>query len=259
MVRARKRFGQHFLTDQGVLQRLVNQMALRSDDRLLEIGPGQGALTEPLAAQVNALQAIEIDRDLVPFLRARFSNLEVINEDVLRVDFAAVIARQPTRIVGNLPYNISSPLLLKLATFNREHPGLVRDGHFMLQREMANRMAAQPGSKAWGRLSVMLQISFDVEHLFDVAPESFDPPPKVWSSIVRLLPLAEPLVRDAEELAELDRVLRTAFAVRRKRLGNALKSLGLDWQSLGIDDGLRADDISSEQYLAIAKWLLDQR
>ncbi|MEQ8690442.1 MAG: 16S rRNA (adenine(1518)-N(6)/adenine(1519)-N(6))-dimethyltransferase RsmA [Pseudomonadales bacterium] len=252
MVHARKRFGQHFLADQGVIHQIVNAMGLKSSDRLIEIGPGQGALTEHLAGQTDSFVAIEIDRDLVPFLKARFPAVEFINEDVLAVDLASLLHTDGSRLVGNLPYNISSPLLLKIATLMRDHRGLVRDGHFMLQREMAERMAAVPGTKAWGRLSIMMQLSCDVEHLFDVAPESFKPPPKVWSSVVRILPKDAPLLTDASQVAALDRVLRLAFAGRRKRLANALKTLDLDWGTTGVDPNVRADNVTLQEFVTLA-------
>lgn len=251
-MRARKRFGQHFLTDAGVLQAIAAAVALQADDPVLEIGPGQGALTEVLAPGVARYVAVEIDRDLVPLLKVGFPQLEVVNADILRVDLAELLdAAQPWRVVGNLPYNISSPLLIKLTDFARQYPGRLKDLHFMLQREMADRLLAQHGSKAWGRLSVMAQLQFDVEHILDVAPESFAPPPKVWSSVIRLLPRSRPVPE--VDVAVLDRVLRFAFAGRRKRLSNSLKPLGLDWSALALDPGLRADNVSLEDYVAIAR------
>ena len=230
-------------------------MQLRATDHLLEIGPGRGALTDHLVNSTKTFKAIEIDRDLVPLLRARFPQLEVINADVLSVEFAPLLDPEGTRLVGNLPYNISSPLLLKIATHMREHAGTIRDGHFMLQREMAQRMAAVPGTKAWGRLSVMLQVSAEVFHLFDVAPESFSPPPKVWSSVVRILPKPVPMIERPAQIAALDRLLKLAFSGRRKRLSNSLKSLNLDWQMTGIDSGLRADDVTLEEFVKLAQIL----
>lgn len=227
-------------------------MNLKPKDRLLEIGPGQGALTEYLIGQTSQLTAVEIDRDLIPFLQARFPSLTLINADVLSLDLGDVVDHDSTRVVGNLPYNISSPLLIQLAALVREHPGKMQDGHFMLQREMAQRLAASPGSKAWGRLSVMMQLSFDVEHLFDIPPESFTPPPKVWSSVLRLLPKAAPLLKTKDEVANLDTLLRLAFSGRRKRLANALKTLPIDWESTRLDPNVRADDVSLEAFVALA-------
>lgn len=249
-MRARKRFGQHFLTDPGVLQRMVQCIRPGADDLLLEIGPGHGALTDYLSGTTARYVAVEIDRDLVPFLHARFPGLEVIAADVLRVDLDTVFAPgERWRVVGNLPYNISTPLIAKLLG----HLPRIRDMHFMLQREVAARLAAEPGSKAWGRITVLVQYHCEVEPLFDVPPESFEPPPKVWSAVVRLTPRAETLpLRDA---AGLDRVLRQAFGQRRKRLGNALQSLAPDWVQAGVDPGRRADDLSVAEFVALANAL----
>ncbi len=254
-MRARKRFGQHFLVDQDVIARIVDAIQLKADEHLLEIGPGQGALTQALSGLTNNFSAVEIDRDLVPFLQASYPDLKLFNADVLKFDFAAELAGRATRFVGNLPYNISSPLLLKLALLQRTNSGLIVDGHFMLQREMAERMCAVPHTKAWGRLSVMMQLTFNVEHLFDVAPDSFAPPPKVWSSIIRLVPKQSPLLKNSEELQVLDRVLRLAFGGRRKRLSNSLKALALDWTLLDVDPGVRADNVSLEEYVSLAMQL----
>jgi 16S rRNA (adenine1518-N6/adenine1519-N6)-dimethyltransferase len=249
-LRARKRFGQHFLTDPGVLQRMVRCIQPGTDDLLLEIGPGHGALTEYLAGTTARYVAVEIDRDLVPLLRARFQGLEVIADDVLRLDLDCVFAPgERWRVVGNLPYNISTPLLVKLLG----HLDSIRDMHFMLQREVAARLAAAPGSKAWGRITVLTQYHCMVEPLFDVAPESFQPPPRVWSAVVRLTPRAQPL--PLRRAGDLDRVLRQAFGQRRKRLGNALQSLALDWAQAGVDPGRRADDLSVADFVALANAL----
>jgi len=249
-VRARKRFGQHFLTDPAVLQRIEGALNLRATDRVMEIGPGYGALTDLLVDAVSVYRAVEIDRDLVPLLRARHPRLEVINADILRVDLAEVLeAGEPWRVIGNLPYNISSPLLDVLARFVAEHPGRIADMHFMLQREMADRLTAVPGTKAWGRLSIMVQLEFMVAKVFDVAPEAFTPPPRVWSSVIRMQPLPEVVPRD--ELQVLDRILRLAFAGRRKRLSNSLKPLNIDWSACGLDPGKRADNVSSSDYLRL--------
>ena len=233
-----------------MLQRLVQALNLRRDDRAFEIGPGHGALTDLLADEVNVYRAVEIDRDLVPLLRARHPQLEVITADILKVDLAEILdAGVAWRVFGNLPYNISSPLLDVVTRFINAHPGRIADLHFMLQREMAQRLTAQPGTKAWGRLSVMVQLEFDVEHIFDVAPESFSPPPKVWSSVIRMLPSAATVPQ--RDLQDLDRILRLAFAGRRKRLSNSLKSLNIDWSVSNLDPGLRADNVSSSDYLSL--------
>lgn len=255
-MRARKRFGQHFLTDQTVLGHLARVIQPHSDDLLLEIGPGHGALTEHLTGRTARYVVVEIDRDLVPFLKARFGAaadgaVEVVNEDILRVDLGALFgeAGRPWRVVGNLPYNISTPLIVRLL----EHLAHIQDMHFMLQRELAARLAGRPGTKAWGRITVLTQYHCEVEQVFDVAPESFDPPPRVWSAVVRLVPRAHKL--ELQRAAALDTVLRHGFSQRRKRLGNALQSLQLNWQQAGIDPGRRADDLSVAEFVSLANAL----
>ncbi len=254
-MRARKRFGQHFLTDRSVLDRLARVIALKPEDRVLEIGPGNGALTAmlcgPGAPRTARYVGVEIDRDLVPMLRARFPALELVNDDILRVDLQALLGSEPAgwRLVGNLPYNISTPLIVRLL----DHIRQVRDMHFMLQREVAARLAGAPGSKAWGRIAVLTQYHCEVELLFEVPPESFDPPPKVWSAVVRLVPRKD--APAAADPAALDRVLRQAFGQRRKRLGNALQAVPVDWARAGIDAGRRADDLSVAEYVALANTL----
>jgi 16S rRNA (adenine1518-N6/adenine1519-N6)-dimethyltransferase len=256
-MRARKRFGQHFLTDQGVLQNIVRAAGVTSSDHLFEIGPGQGALTDLLADTPALYRAVEIDRDLAPLLRARHPDLEVIVDDILRVDLEKILdGAVPWRLLGNLPYNISSPLLASLTRFVEAHPGQIADMHFMLQREMAERLSAVPGTKAWGRLSVMVQLRFDVEHVFDVGPEAFSPPPKVWSSIIRLIPRKH--TDTSIDLKTLDRVLRLAFSGRRKRLSNSLKVLQLDWSTIDLDPGLRADNVARDEYVMLAQQVQSQ-
>ena len=249
-MRARKRFGQHFLTDEGVLERISGAMQVSSDDRLLEIGPGHGALTQLLAGAPAVYKAVEIDRDLVPLLRATYPSIEIINQDILRVDLEDVLPNGGAwRVFGNLPYNISSPLIAHLTEFVRDHPGRIRDMHFMLQKEMAERLFAVAGTKAWGRLSVMVQLFFDVMPVCDVAPDSFSPPPKVWSTVVRMIPRQD---RAAVDVDALDRVLRLAFAARRKRLSNALRVCDLDWSRIDVDPGRRPDDLGLDEYVQIA-------
>lgn len=228
------------------MARLVDCLGLRAKDALLEIGPGRGALTRCLHDSVERYAAIEIDRDLIPGLRSRFPGIELFNADALAFDFNAYCKGRPWRLVGNLPYNIASALLFKLIA-STEH---IQDMHFMLQREVAERLAAEPGSKARGRLSVGIQHRFAVEPLFDVPPESFAPPPKVFSTVVRLTP--RPAAAESATPERLEAVVRLAFASRRKRLGNALKPLGLDWAALGIDERLRPADLSVAEFVAIA-------
>ena len=248
-MKARKRFGQHFLTDAGVIDRIVAAMALRPADDVVEIGPGRAALTEPLYQAVERIGIVEIDRDLVPMLRAQFPNATIVNEDVLRVRLHEVLPGS-LRVVGNLPYNISSPLILRLLD-ELDH---IRDMHFMLQKEMADRLSARPGSKAWGRLSVMVAHACEVDQLFDVPPDAFDPPPKVWSSVVRLIPKRERLWLASTDA--FDQVLRAVFSARRKRLGNSLKLLQeqseWDWQRLEVTANDRAEQVSLQDFVELA-------
>ena len=211
----RKRFGQHFLADRACIDAIVQAIAPRSGDNLVEIGPGTGVLTAPLVAQTGHLTVIEIDRDLGPRLAAQYGDaLTLVQQDVLQVDFSGF--GQNLRIVGNLPYNISSPLLLHLiAVADR-----VRDQHFMLQKEVVDRMVAGPGSDM-GRLTVFLQNHYQVVKLFDVPPEAFDPPPKVDSSVVRMVPLPRP---HTTAIAQLEAALAAAYAQRRKMLRRTLGS-----------------------------------
>jgi len=221
----RKRFGQHFLSDAAMVEAIVDTIDPQPGQALIEIGPGLGAMTDPLVARAGKLTVIELDRDLAARLRRR-PELEVIESDVLKVDFAALAATraQPLRVVGNLPYNISTPILFHLLDVV-DH---VVDQHFMLQKEVVDRMAAAPGSKDFGRLSVMLQWRYRVESVLDVPPECFDPPPRVDSAIVRMTPLPAPEGVDAALLGEL---VTTAFSQRRKVLRNtglaALMGLGI--------------------------------
>lgn len=250
-MKARKRFGQHFLIDRSVLERIVACIDPRPGDHLLEIGAGRGALTEFLQGSVERCVAIEIDRDLAPMLRARFPGVELIVADVLKFDFAELGEGAPWRVVGNLPYNISSPLLVRLLGAKNRF----RDMHLMLQKELAERVDAQPGNKPWGRLSVLVQYHCVVEPLFDVEPASFAPPPRVWSSLVRLTPRTH--VLPLEDSACLDAVLRTAFSARRKRLDNALKSMSIDWDQAEVDRTSRPDQLSVDDFVRIANAVVD--
>lgn len=243
--RARKRFGQHFLVDEGVLQRIADVVRLQPDDRLLEIGPGPGALTEYFHGDPARYLAVELDRDLIAPLKDRFADLELISADILRVDLAEVLEPPRWRLVGNLPYNISSPLLLKLF----EHLPRIRDMHFMFQRELGQRIGASPGTKSWGRLGVLTQYYCQVEPLFDVPPEAFSPPPKVWSQVVRLVPKQE---LAAVDLAQFNLVLQLAFSSRRKRIANGLKDLNIDWDRAEVDTDARPDVLALEDFLRLA-------
>ncbi len=244
---ARKRFGQHFLTDDSVIDRIVDAIDPRPGQAVVEIGPGLGAMTGPLAERLDRLSVIELDRDLAQRLR-RQPKLDVIEADVLKVDIAALAAErgQALRIVGNLPYNISTPILFHLLDAV-EH---VVDQHFMLQKEVVERMAAGPGGKEYGRLSVMLQWRYRIESLFDVPPESFDPPPRVDSAIVRMRPRTAPRVLPAGVLEEL---VRVAFSQRRKLLRH---TLGRWLEERGFAGAFnlqrRAEEVAVDEYLDLA-------
>jgi 16S rRNA (adenine1518-N6/adenine1519-N6)-dimethyltransferase len=239
---ARRRFGQHFLHDPAVVRRIVEAIAPAADDFVIEIGPGEGVLTRPLAARAGRLEAIEIDRDLAAVLAAERFKVHVA--DALEFDFGQL--PQGMRVVGNLPYNISTPLLFHLARFADR----LRDLHVMLQREVVERMVAPPSTPAYGRLSVMLQARFSMQKLFRVAAGAFRPPPKVESAVVRLVPLAEPLDRGAERFAD---VVRRAFSARRKTLRNALGLEAEAHEALGIDPRLRPENLSPQDYVRIAR------
>jgi 16S rRNA (adenine1518-N6/adenine1519-N6)-dimethyltransferase len=240
--RPRKRFGQHFLHDPAVVRRIVEAIAPAADDFVVEIGPGEGVLTRPLAERAGRLEAIEIDRDLAAALAAE--RIKVHVADALEFDFGQL--PQGTRVVGNLPYNISTPLLFHLARFADR----LRDLHFMLQREVVDRMVALPSTPAYGRLSVMLQARFSMQKLFRVAAGAFRPPPKVESAVVRLVPLAAPLDQGAERFAD---VVRRAFSARRKTLRNALGLAAEEIEALGIDPRLRPENLSPQDYVRIAR------
>ncbi len=245
----RKRFGQNFLTDQNVLSEIIRVIAPAAGDTMVEIGPGQGAMTALLLAHLSRLQVVELDRDLVAMLQKKFSpdKLTIHSGDALQFDFGTLQPAQgKLRIVGNLPYNISSPLLFHLTQYAQQ----VEDQHFMLQKEVVQRMVAPPGGKDYGRLSVMLQWRYQMEMLFIVPPTAFDPPPKVDSAIVRMRPIASPL---ACEQARLEQVVTQAFSQRRKVIRNSLSSLFTEQQLIaaGIDPQARPETISLEQYVAL--------
>jgi 16S rRNA (adenine1518-N6/adenine1519-N6)-dimethyltransferase len=246
----RKRFGQNFLTDQAVLHDIIAAIDPRPDDVMVEIGPGLAAMTRLLLERLRELHVVELDRDLVERLNKTFDakRLHVHAGDALKYDFAALApAGGKLRVVGNLPYNISSPLLFHLA----EIAPLVQDQHFMLQKEVVERMVAAPGGKTYGRLSVMLQWRYQMELLFVVPPSAFDPPPRVDSAIVRMIPLREPLACDA---ARLELVVQKAFSQRRKVLRNCVAGMfsEADLESVGIDPQARAETVGVERYVALA-------
>ena len=249
---AKKRFGQHFLTDQSVLSNLIGEMRPRADDTLVEIGPGLGALTFWLLKAVNHLQAIEIDRDLAEKLRtgAWKDKLTVHEVDVLKFDFSQLPA--PFRVVGNLPYNISTLILFALL----EEADRIIDQHFMLQKEVIDRMVAAPKTSDYGRLTVMLQAYYDMDHLFDVPPECFDPPPRVMSAIVRMVP--KPTQQRAEIPKDIfSRVVSTAFSQRRKMLRNTWANVVPEHiaTAAGIALTARAEEIAAEQFVHVAQLL----
>jgi 16S rRNA (adenine1518-N6/adenine1519-N6)-dimethyltransferase len=252
--RARKRFGQNFLHDQNTIARIVRAAAPRPGQTLVEIGPGQGAITAPLLEAVSQLTVIEIDRDLAAALRTRFAGnpgFHLIEQDVLKVNFADLGNGQPAglRILGNLPYNISTPLLFHLLDYRE----LISDMLFMLQLEVVDRMAALPGNPEYGRLSVMMQYHCKVEKLFTVPPGAFTPQPKVESAIVKLTPW-RPLPHPARNPDTLARVVRTAFSQRRKTLRNTLKTLLPPDQLdvLGLDLSLRPENVGLRDYVRIS-------
>ena len=248
----RKRFGQNFLQDYGIISHIIGSIEAQPNEHWVEIGPGQGALTEPLLKLGIKLDVVELDRDLVVWLKHKFQHqerLQIHSADALRIDFSALAAGEKLRVIGNLPYNISTPLMFHLL----EHAACIDDMFFMLQKEVVNRICAEPNSKQYGRLSVMMQYYCATEWLFDVPPESFDPVPKVMSAIVRLIPHTEPPVQ-VDDLAKLNTVVTTAFSQRRKTLRNSLKKL-IDEQTmvaLGIDPILRAENISLADFARLS-------
>jgi 16S rRNA (adenine1518-N6/adenine1519-N6)-dimethyltransferase len=247
----RKRFGQNFLTDQGVLHNIISAIAPQADDTMVEIGPGLAAMTRLLLQSLGHLHVVELDRDLVARLSKSFDpvRLTIYSADALQFDFTQipVTPGRKLRVVGNLPYNISSPLLFHLAAI----APLVHDQHFMLQKEVVERMVAAPGSKTYGRLSVMLQWRYHMELLFIVPPTAFEPPPRVESAIVRMIPLAQPLVCDQ---GKLEAVVLKAFSQRRKVIRNCLSGLFTEHELIdaGVDPTLRPEAISLEQYVNLA-------
>lgn len=252
----KKRFGQHFLRDQNIIQRIVAAINPLRGQHLVEIGPGQGAITLPVLRKCHCLEVVEFDRDLLPELEDRTAGcgqLIIHSADVLDFDFARIRQDdQPLRVFGNLPYNISTPLIFHLLSY----ASIISDMVFMLQKEVADRLAAPCGSSAYGRLSVMVQYHCQVDLLFDVAPAAFHPPPQVQSSIVRLIPYKQyPVVaKDYELFAD---IVRHAFGQRRKTLRNSLKGIVDDaaWQQITVGSDLRAEKLSVKDFVEIANVL----
>ncbi len=255
--RARKRFGQNFLTHEGVIDQLVTAIGPQANDNMVEIGPGLGALTEALLPYLTQLTAIELDRDLVAILQKKYqdtSKLLLIEQDALQFQFNVLAAKQPIRAVGNLPYNISTPLLFHLFKFI----DCVQDMHFMLQQEVVNRLCAAVGDSNYNKLSVMVQYYCDTEQMLSIPPEAFDPAPKVDSAFVRLTPHTQRLPVNIRALTE---VTSLAFSQRRKTLSNTLKPLFTKDQLLScdIDPGCRAQELSVEKFVTLAQFIAKQR
>lgn len=257
--RHKKQLGQHFLHERGVIDRILLAVDAQPDDRIVEIGPGAGALTFPLLRRHGALTVIEFDRDLIEPLReagAAHGDLTIVHADVLTVDLTQLAGGETIRLVGNLPYNLSSPILFHCL----DHAAVIRDMHFMLQKEVVDRMAAPPGNKVYGRLSVMLQAYCEVSYLFKVPPGAFTPPPKVDSAVVRMVPRAPERIGivDRELFA---RVVRDAFGQRRKTLRNALSQLctGEDIAAAGLRPEARAEQLEVAEFVALANALATQR
>ena len=253
--KAKKRFGQNFLEDEGVINRIIKSINPKASDELVEIGPGKGAITQHLLHACPTLSVIELDRDLIPILLSQFiadyPDFIINQSDALKFDFSSLLNTENSRlrIVGNLPYNISTPLIFHLLTYNKN----VEDMHFMLQKEVVDRMAAQAGEKHYGRLGIMVQYYCQVENLFDVPPESFNPQPKVDSAIVRLKPYKKlPLV--AKDVKTLSNLVNVAFQQRRKTVRNSLKQLisAEQLENLNIDTSMRPEKITLAEFINIS-------
>lgn len=256
----RKRFGQHFLSDQAIVHRIVASLAPKSTDHLIEIGPGQGALTLPVLKQVKNLEVVELDRDLIPQLEERcegVGRLHIYAADALEFNFASVKKDERLlRIFGNLPYNISTPLIFHLLTFT----DLVSDMLFMLQKEVAQRLAAEPDSEHYGRLSVMVQYHCEPQLLFDVPPSAFFPPPQVMSSIISLVPYQK-VPHLAQNYFMFEKIVKQAFGQRRKTLRNSLKGLIDDamWEKLSIHSNSRAENLSVKDFVELSNVLMEAK
>jgi 16S rRNA (adenine1518-N6/adenine1519-N6)-dimethyltransferase len=253
MHQARKRFGQHFLHDQNVIENILRAIDPQAGDNLLEIGPGRGALTFPLLQRCGHLLAVELDRDLVPVLEkkaAGLGQLEVINADILEFELSQLPGNKAYRLVGNLPYNISTPLMFHLL----KSVSQIRDMHFMVQKEVALRIVAAPGEANYGRLSVMLQYQCQCQYLIDVAPTCFTPPPRVDSAVIRMIPLSRP-EHDVGDYATFAKLVQSAFGQRRKTISNSLKSI-LTRETIagcGIDPGLRAENLTLADFANLSR------
>jgi 16S rRNA (adenine1518-N6/adenine1519-N6)-dimethyltransferase len=254
--RARKRYGQNFLTDPNIITRIINAIDPQSADHLVEIGPGRGALTDHLVQTPAELDIIEIDRDLVDILSDRYRDhsLKIHQADVLSFDFDSIKSDRPLRVVGNLPYNISTPLIFRLL----EHAKGIEDMYLMLQREVVDRLIAEPSTRDYGRLSIMAQYYCSIIKCFDVPPTAFRPRPKIFSAVVRLIPHKK-LSHEARDIGNLRRLVTHAFSQRRKVLRNALKPLLSADQisALGIDSELRPENITLHEYIRLSDLMGD--
>ena len=254
--KARKQFGQNFLQDMRIINDIVNAVRPQTDDIVIEIGPGLAAITEPLTRKLNQLHVCEIDRDIIQFLKKQpFANKLVIHDgDVLQFDFRSIVGKK--KIVGNLPYNISTPVLFRWSEVADD----VIDMHFMWQKEVVERMIAEPRTNDYGRLSVMLQYFFDMEMLIEVPPESFDPAPKVDSAVVRMIPQLN-RIGMAENFKHFSNLVRDAFHQRRKTIRNNLKGIASDddLQAVGIQPQQRAEEIAPELYVKLSNYLINRK
>lgn len=254
----RKRFGQHFLHDKQIIQRLVETISPLPEEHFVEIGPGQGALTVPILKKIHAIDVIELDRDLIPALKIRCKDLGTMNVyegDALAFDYSTLIRNgEPIRLIGNLPYNISTPLIFHLLTYSAH----ITDMHFMLQKEVVDRLAAKASDDAYGRLGIMVQYHCRIAALFDVPPSAFYPPPQVQSSIVRLVPY-QTIPHLAKDYTHFQSLVKQAFSMRRKTLRNSLKTLidDEDWKRVPIDPHLRPEQLSVEDYVKLSNLLLE--
>lgn len=247
----KKHFGQHFLTDTKFIDRIIQTLKIKEDDCIVEIGPGQGALTQHLIAKCKDFSAVELDPDMVDYLKRHYPDLKVFHEDATRFDFTKLAEKKPIRLFGNLPYNVSTPILFHVL----ENADAVEDMLFMLQKEVVQRMCAEPGSKQYGRLSVMVQYRCHAEYCFDVPDVAFSPPPKVHSAIVKLNPYSKTqLPYPKVAIKPLQQLVTQAFSMRRKTLRNALKDyLSTEqMQSLGIDPKARPETLSVAQFAQMA-------
>lgn len=258
-VRAAKALGQHFLRDDGVIARMVADINPQPGQSIVEIGPGLGALTLPVLARCQHMTAIEFDRRVIDILARKakpLGALQLIHDDVLNVDLAALPLPRPLRLIGNLPYNLSSPILFHCLAAGAD----IEDMHFMLQKEVVERIVALPGSKAYGRLSIMIQQHCEAESLFDITPDAFEPPPKVDSAVIRLVPLQAPrwAVNDANAFAWL---VRTAFAQRRKMIRKSLATWfdSADFEALGIAPSARPETLDGGDFAALTQRMLEKK